>query len=485
MKLETIHHNQEHSLWLVVSLFFSEQDDVSVTSELRHERGVITVDTTVEYNGRLAQASYFFPCAQDADTAQINRITAAVCGMSFYKAAIQLKQVELPWGVMTGIRPAKLIRQLLADDHSEAYIYTYLKQLYGISDEKFNLALEVAKNEIPILRQNERSDIGLYIGIPFCPTRCVYCSFVSTDLRHTARYVDEYLQLLAQEISYAFKKLRGMQLRVTNLYIGGGTPTALTEQQLARLLGSLDACTDLSALSEFCVEAGRPDTITEEKLRLMRSYHVSRISINPQTMNEATLARIGRAHTPDDIRAAFSLARQAGFDNINADIIAALPGESTADFRHTLEQVDALSPEGITVHTMSVKRGSRLHQQPDGYALTASDTAHEMLSVASSFLRQTGRIPYYMYRQKNMLGNLENVGYARPGFESLYNVNIMEEVLSVLALGSGGSSKAVSPHADRIERIFNFKSPIEYIRRFDEILTKKDAFFAIYQEMYT
>lgn len=479
MTINTIGHDLHYNVWLVAKLFFEEKEAVEITSTAVHCAGQIVADTQIRLNGRASAASHSFPCPDDADKHEKKRLTSAVCGMSLYFAAQKLRPRRLPWGVMTGIRPAKPIRQMLCDGEGEAYILDYMQALYGADSAKLQLAMDVAKNELSLIKQNGKDDIGLYIGIPFCPTRCLYCSFVSTDLRRTKKYVLEYLDRLAQEIAYSAGLTKAAGKRVQSIYIGGGTPTSITAEELEFLLGAVARHFDTNALYEFCVEAGRPDTITKEKLRVLKQYGVTRISINPQTMHARTLKLIGRSHTPEDIKTAFELARQAGFASINADLIAGLPGETLEDFLQTLAEINQYAPENITVHTMSVKRGSALHESLSDYDLTNAETVYAMLDASQEFMQRTGRAPYYLYRQKNMLGNLENVGYSRTGHESIYNVNIMEEVQSILALGCGGSSKAVDSTGDKIERVYNFKAPIEYIDRFDEILAKKDEFFRL------
>ena len=483
MNIKTIGHDLEHNVWLVASLFFRDDEDVNIISRAKNNNGVITSDTSIEYEGKTYSATHSFELENSADEHTANRITSAVCGMALYKAAQNIRYKNLPWGVMTGIRPAKIIRQMLIENKSDEYIKNYITNLYSTSEKKLSLALDVAKNEIPLIAKNKSDDIGLYIGIPFCPTRCLYCSFVSTDLRHTKKYVTDYLAQLIKEIEHSAKLAKASKKRITSIYIGGGTPTSLSASELDTLLGAVAKNFDISSLYEYCVEAGRPDTITKEKLNILKNYGITRISINPQTMHERTLNLIGRAHSAKDIETAFSLARSVGFDTINADLIAGLPGENEEDFLSTLKAIDVFSPENITVHTMSIKRGSALHQRVANYNLTDPTTVYNMLDMSYEFMQKTNRAPYYLYRQKNMLGNLENVGYSLKGHESIYNVNIMEEVQSIFALGCGGSSKAVSQNGDRIERVFNFKAPIEYIQRFDEILKKKDEFFNLMDEI--
>ncbi len=479
MKINTVNHSLEHNVWLVASLFFADDDDAHITSHASHENGTITSKATIEYEHKSYMGTHSFECPQDADIHEKNRITSAVCGMALYKAAQNVRPKRLPWGVMTGIRPAKPVRQMLENGYDKDYISDYISRLYGPEKTKLELAFDVAQNEIGLLKKSGADEMGLYIGIPFCPTRCLYCSFVSTDLRHSKKYVGDFMVCLIREIEYAARLTKEYGKKITSIYVGGGTPTSLDSNQLSLMLGAVEKHFDLSGLVEYCVEAGRPDTIDFEKLSILKNYGANRISINPQTMHERTLELIGRAHTTDDIKNAFELARKVGFDTLNADLIAGLPGENEDDFLHTLNAIDAYKPENITVHTMSIKRGSALHQRLENYDLTDASTMYNMLDMSYKFMKDTNREPYYMYRQKNMLGNLENVGYSIKGHESIYNVNIMEETQSILALGGGGSSKAVSDGGEKIERVFNFKSPIEYISRFDEILTKKDEFFKL------
>lgn len=478
MKINTVNHSLEHNVWLVASLFFKDNEDIDITSSAEYGDGFIASETSIKYNNEIYSGSYRFDC-RVSDEHEKKRITSAVCGMALYNAAQKIQKKRLPWGVMTGIRPAKPMRQMLADGKSPEYVLDYISRLYKPEQAKLELALDVAQNELELLKKNHANEMGLYIGIPFCPTRCLYCSFVSTDLRHSKKYVDDFLACLLREIEYAARLVREYGKTITSIYVGGGTPTSLDAPHLDALLSAVENHFDLSAIGEYCVEAGRPDTIDLDKLTVLKNHGVDRISINPQTMHDKTLALIGRAHTSADITRAFELARRVGFDTLNTDLIAGLPGESKDDFAYTLNAINEYKPENITVHTMSIKRGSALHQKLESYKLTESDVVYDMLDASYKFMKQTGRAPYYMYRQKNMLGNLENVGYSIKGHESLYNVNIMEETQSILALGGGGSSKAVSADGERIERVFNFKSPIEYISRFDEILAKKDEFFKL------
>lgn len=380
-----------------------------------------------------------------------------------------------PWGILTGIRPAKIATKLLDEGKSDREVTEYFVNECGVEYDKATLALTCAKALIP-LRENMYDDgVSLYIGIPFCPSRCLYCSFVTNGTKQAARLMPEYVAALKKEIVYTANIIKENNHRIETVYIGGGTPTTLTPQLLEDMIGCLYENNDLSQIKEFTVEAGRPDTITREKLEVLKRHGVDRISINPQSMNDETLHIIGRAHNSQAIREAMYLARECGFDNINMDIIAGLPGEDFDMFKYTLEEVEKLNPEDTTVHTMSIKRSSRLNELLGEYNLTNGELVSDMVDYARKYLEENGKQPYYMYRQKNQLGNLENVGYSKPGKESLYNLYIMEEIQTIISLGCGGVTKTVDRAANRIERIFNVKEAKDYIERLDEMLKRKDA----------
>lgn len=380
-----------------------------------------------------------------------------------------------PWGILTGIRPSKIATKLLLSGMDEPSAVEYFVREYGADTAKAQLAVSVAGAELPIRASMYEDGVSIYIGIPFCPTRCLYCSFVTCGTRQATKLIPSYTEMLMREISHTAQIIKDSGKRVETLYIGGGTPTTLEADMLDKLISHIYKEFDLGDCREFTVEAGRPDTVTREKLEILKKHGVTRISINPQTMNEETLKLIGRAHTPDQIREAYALARECGFDNINMDVIAGLPGETVEMFKKTLAEVEKLSPENTTVHVMSIKRSSRLHEYLEDYQLPKGETVSLMVDFAYEFLRDRGKHPYYMYRQKNQLGNLENVGYAKDGFDSLYNVYIMEEIQSIISLGCGGVTKTVDRTIDKIERIFNVKEPKDYIERIDEMLERKNA----------
>lgn len=378
---------------------------------------------------------------------------------------------HLPWGMLTGIRPAKTINTYMDTGLTKAESIKKMIETYEMSPEKAELAATVATAERSILEKADKNGISLYIGIPFCPTRCLYCSFTSYPIDIYKTKVDGYVEALIKELKFLGEKAQGK--RLDSIYIGGGTPTSLSAERLDKIMAAVSETFDLSNILEYTVEAGRPDTITAEKLKVIKKNGASRISVNPQTMNDETLRLIGRKHTVDDIKRVFYEARSIGHDNINMDLILGLPGEGEAEVKNTMEEIKKLSPESLTVHTLAVKRASRLKETLGDYDLAKAMLMENILGLSAKGAAEMGLAPYYMYRQKNMLGSFENVGYAKKGFESIYNVVIMEETQSIYAAGAGASTKLYDPETDRIERIFNVKNVDEYIGRIDEMIDRK------------
>ncbi len=380
---------------------------------------------------------------------------------------------RLPWGTLTGIRPTKIPMALLEQGHDRAEIARYMQETYYTSDEKTELAIRIAERERRILRDiNFKNGYSLYVGIPFCPSICLYCSFSSSPLHLWKDQVDAYLRALFREIDYASGAFADRELDA--VYIGGGTPTTLEPGQMDALLCKLEERFCFDHLREFTVEAGRPDSITRDKLAVLRDHGISRISINPQTMNQATLDFIGRGHTVEETVQAFHLAREMGFSNINMDLIVGLPGEEKPQVEHTMQEILKLDPDNITVHSLAVKRAARLRLFREEHREMTMTNNQEIMDMTASYAAEAGLYPYYLYRQKNMAGNFENVGYAKEGRAGLYNILIMEEVQSILALGAGASTKLVWAK-DRIERIENVKDIRNYIDRIDEMIDRKRA----------
>lgn len=466
----------DYEMKLFYGLFFSAEEDICVFSNFEYKDKTINVYTEIIYGNDTYFDDYYYSFDTENKTQQlIKKVFTASCTKSFCHAAKKIKDINIPWGVMCGIRPAKNVRSLMEEGYSDSEVVRILKDVYEVSDEKIELAKTVAENEKALLDEIGENSVSIYIGIPFCPTRCLYCSFVSTDIRVSGKYMNGFVEKLLLEIDKTAEIIEKMDAYVENIYIGGGTPTTLEPHHLKSIFDRLKENFDFSKIKEFTLEAGRPDTITEAKLLEAKKGGVNRISINPQTMNNETLVKVGRKHTPDMVKNCFNMARKIGFDNINMDLIAGLPDETVDMFKYSIDEVINLDSENITVHSMAVKRAASLRFTDT--ELAKSKDMNEMLSYTQKRMAQTGRKPYYMYRQKNISGNLENVGYAKDGYMSTYNINIMEEKQTIIALGGGGSTKLVM--GDRIERIFNFKDPLEYINRFDEILQKKDEILEI------
>ncbi len=393
-----------------------------------------------------------------------------------YTALSEETGISLPWGNLTGIRPTKIAMTMLEQGKNEQEIGDFLKREHFVSDEKTALGMEIAGRERQILSTLHYEDgYSLYIGIPFCPTTCLYCSFTSYPISLWRERVEEYLTALEREMD-AVAALYGHKILDT-VYIGGGTPSALSAQQLDRLLGKLENTFDFRTVQEFTVEAGRADSITEEKLRVLYGHGVTRISVNPQTMKQETLQLIGRQHTVEQVVEAFRLARQVGFDNINMDIILGLPGENEADVAHTIAAIKELSPDALTVHSLAVKRASRLQQWIEEHGITAYNNTEETMRIAAKGAADLGMVPYYLYRQKNMSGNFENVGYSKEGKYGIYNILIMEEMQTIVALGAGSITKRVYPDG-RIERCENAKDVETYMGKIEEMIGRKRKLLA-------
>lgn len=403
-----------------------------------------------------------------------------ICSL-LYKVLGDITGYSSGWGILTGIRPAKLFLKL-SEQFSFEEAERIFKDKFSVSDKKISLIKETVKSEEKIIALSKDNSYSLYISIPFCPSRCSYCSFVSHSIEKAADIMPEYVSLLCKELKKTAEIAKKFNLRLETVYIGGGTPTTLSPELLERVLRTVENNFDFSYLREFTVEAGRPDTITEEKLKVLKNHSVSRISINPQTMNDKVLEIIGRKHSSAETVEAFKLARKLGFDNINMDLIAGLEGDTLKSFEETLDKVIALDPESITVHSLSYKRASFITKDKTFKNSLNENEAGEMVDMAREKLEKNGIIPYYMYRQSKTVGNLENVGYAKKGCECLYNVFIMDETHSIFAAGASAVTKLREPDGNLIERIFNFKYPYEYITRFDEQISRKERAISFYDK---
>ncbi|MBR5157280.1 MAG: coproporphyrinogen dehydrogenase HemZ [Clostridia bacterium] len=387
--------------------------------------------------------------------------------------------ISLPWGSLSGIRPVKRVVQMKEKGMTDDEITKVLTEQFSVSQEKINLAIDIADREIKVFPKPPQNSCSLYLDIPFCPSKCIYCSFASMGVDQMKHFVEPYLEAMFTEIDETAKIVRDLGFKVDTVYIGGGTPTTLSAEDLDRLLYKISQKFDLKNLKEFTVEAGRPDTITASKLLAMRRNGVDRISVNPQSMNEKTLKIIGRKHSPEQIERAMELVRKHDFCAVNMDVIAGLPEETTEEFSDSLIKVAAFEPENITVHTMCIKRAARLTTEEQDLELSEDMAVQNMVRFAHRLLKEKDYHPYYLYRQKKTLGNQENTGFCREGYEGHYNVYMMEELQTVISMGVGGVTKLVK--GDRIERIFNIKDVREYIKRLDELVNRKQFLYEFFK----
>ena len=438
---------------------------------MRKGEARVTVSCLLARGGRVTRAVAWAPLDKLTDTLTRDRICQRLVKNALYRAALRAGHEKPVWGALTGVRPGKLLCALLRQESDEEKALARFREAYDVSPDRAALCLDTARQTLRAEASLTRRDVCLYIGIPFCPTRCAYCSFVSQSVEKSMALMEPFLDALFREIAATAEEVRALGLRPVSIYMGGGTPTTLSAGQLERLCAELERQFDLSALREYTVEAGRPDTIDEEKLRVLRAHGVDRVSVNPQTMRDEVLEAIGRRHSASDIVSALETVRAVGGFAVNMDLIAGLPSDSCAGFAETLERVLALAPENVTVHTLSLKKGSRLTLE--GGELPSAEDVGRMLDLSRAKLRAAGYAPYYLYRQKFMSGGFENVGWARPGTENLYNICIMEELCSILAMGAGGSSKLVRTDGGRNTRLIAPKYPLEYCNAIDRTCQSK------------
>lgn len=482
MKLLLEGHAERYALeQLQMSLFpdepmeFCEQPFAGdgAVSILRRTGDVLEGETRILRRGREASALRRMAAEE---TVPLRR---RLLQQSYYLAAVQLLKEKPAWGALAGVRPTKLTTRAMLAGKTEAECGAMLREVYFVTPERRRLCVEASRAAVEAAALLEPSDLSLYVGIPFCPSRCAYCSFVSQAAEREGGLLAPFLEALLREIAETGGLLAAAPFRVRTVYIGGGTPTTLSASQLERMLAAISRHFDLGRVLEYTVEAGRPDTLDAEKLAVLKRGGVTRISVNPQTMRDSVLERIGRRHTAADTRRAYELAREAGFDEINMDLIAGLPGDSAEGFASSLAQCLDLQPSNLTVHTLARKRGADLNQ--DRRDLLPAAAVEQMLRSGETALRGAGYEPYYLYRQKYMSGSFENVGWRRPGQTGLYNIYMMEELHSVLSLGGGGVSKLVRPDG-KVERQSNPKYPREYLTRFDDILRNRRAFVEALQQ---
>lgn len=401
----------------------------------------------------------------------------AFCKM-LYTALSGLTGISPSWGVLTGIRPVKKVNQLVTEGKTEDEIRSILKEKYFVKDDKIDLAYLTSVTQMPLLNSSQDS-FSLYVSIPFCPTRCSYCSFVSHSMATAIKLIPDYIDKLCEEIKITAAIADKLKLNLNTVYFGGGTPTSITAEQLNTIMQCVSANFNLSQIQEYTVEAGRADTITKEKLMVIKNNGAKRISINPQTMNNDVLRAIGRNHTAEQTIDAYNMAREIGFDVINMDLIAGLPTDTAESFRNSVDKVIALKPENITVHTLTLKRSATLFSDKKEYK---DASVKDMTDYSAKQLIINGYNPYYLYRQKNTIDNLENVGYSTLHNECLYNIHIMEETQTILAVGAAASTKLCDIKTGKIKRVYNYKFPYEYISRFDKLMEKKSEIEEFYKQ---
>ena len=488
MNLCLINHNFRYELEKLVRIFMPFEKIMFCDSE---EITDLCAVTELSENGKYAFARLYIggeifnkklsidTCADDMKKEQELKLA-----LGLYDCFTRATGYFPQWGILTGVRPAKLFSRLCKKNGLEN-TEDYFKNSLKVTDKKISLCKEAVNGENKITSLSRPDSFSLYISVPFCPSRCNYCSFVSHSVEQAKRLIPKYTELLCREIRETAKIAKSLNLKLKTIYIGGGTPTTLSAEQLTQVLDTVKGSFDFSDLEEYTVEAGRPDTVTKEKLLAIKSGGATRISINPQTMNDEVLKNIGRRHTVAEMIDAFHLARECGFDNINTDLIAGLSGDTFESFCHSVDEIIALDPENVTVHTLSMKRASNLTKSQTVFDLKEGETAAKMVDYARMKLIEHGIKPYYMYRQSKTVGNLENVGYAKQGYEGLYNVYIMDETHTILACGASAVIKLREIGGDNIERIFNYKYPYEYIEKFNDIIDRKQKILEFYKGILT
>ena len=489
MKLYLSGHDHRYAVeQMLLTLFPDERPEYPagkpegerIELSLRRTETRVTASCLLVKDGRATRGAAWAPAGKLSDPLTEDRVCQRLVKNALYRAALRAGHEKPVWGALTGVRPGKLLCALLRAEPEEEKALARFIEEYDVSPGRAARCLDTARQTLRAAASLERRDVCLYVGIPFCPTRCAYCSFVSQSVEKSMALIAPFLEALEREIAATAEAVRTLGLRPVSIYMGGGTPTTLTAAQLDRLCTVLEENFDLSALREYTVEAGRPDTITEEKLRALRAHGVDRVSVNPQTMSDRVLELIGRWHTAADIVTALDKVRSVGGFDVNMDLIAGLPGDSVGSFRDTLEKVLTLDAENVTVHTLSLKKGSRIttEQTP----LPGAREVAAMLDYAGTRLSAAGYAPYYLYRQKFMSGGLENVGWARDGRVNLYNICIMEELRSILAMGGGGSTKLIRPDGGRNIRLMAPKYPLEYISSIEKTCADKTKIIAFYND---
>lgn len=472
MIIRNIGHDCAYHIEKIAVMFFPLE-------KLRTDGDDNVVITTLKQNNILfVRVKAYSKCIERNCDVSENDDIANKLSLLLYDTLAELTGYSMPWGILYGVRPARLMHSTVDKYGIDEAIQKFLHDRVNI--DKINLALSVMQKENEIIALSKRNSFSLYVSIPFCPSRCSYCSFVSHSIAKAKDLIEPYVQLLCKEIEIAGKTAKDLSLNLESIYFGGGTPTTLNENQLERILKAVEDNFDLSNLREYTVEAGRPDTVNRAKLDTLLCHNVSRISINPQTFSDEVLRNIGRKHTVKQTEDAYNLARQMGFNNINMDFIAGLSGDTYTSFKNSIDKVVDFAPQSITVHNLSLKSGAYLCTENEFFDLSSRNLTSDMIDYSFKTLTKNGYNPYYMYRQSKSLGNLENVGYSKPGFECLYNVFMMDETHTVIAVGAGAVTKLKNYDTSHISRIYNYKYPYEYINNFDEVINRKQGIIDFY-----
>ena len=470
MNLTLIGHDDRYAVEQLQLSLFRDMEEGEAVSALHRSPVYLTAVTKITLNGKTVSASRRLKA--DQETVRLRR---QILQQSYYQAAIQLLPKEPAWGAMSGVRPTKLSTKHMLEGGTPRSADRMLRDVYYVSADRRKLAVDCSVSTVNAIHKMDENDISLYVGIPFCPTRCTYCSFVSRSIGKKTELLDPYLEALGKELQITGQLLKESGKTLRTIYIGGGTPTTLSSPQMAALMDAITGSFDLSRCIEFTVEGGRPDTLDAEKLRTIRAHGADRMSINPQTMEDHVLRACGRPHKAQDVVRAYGEAMDAGFTGINMDLIAGLPKDSPEGFMRSLDQVAALNPANITIHTLALKKGADLFEHREN--LPTAEAVSQMVAYGEKTLRSLGYKPYYLYRQKYMSGSFENVGWSRDGLDCLYNIYMMEELHTILSLGGGGMNKVNLPDG-KLERFHNPKFPEQYIKKIDDVLEQKKAMFA-------
>lgn len=493
MKIYIINNTFHYEMENLTRVFFPNEKIEIIRADLSDktifEAPAVKTLITNKENDKLIEVEVIFDNYQNQASQKVAYIEndedykneqERVMAVCLYKLLADYTKINPPWGILTGVRPIKLFRRL-SEKFGTEYTKKYFKEKFLVTDEKIALAEETEKNELPIIKMSSKNSYSLYISIPFCPSRCSYCSFISQATLKAKKLIEPYVDLLCKEIEYTASIIKGQNLKLETVYIGGGTPTTLNAEQMDKLLKTINTSFPMEQCKEFTVEAGRPDTITEDKLKVIFANGADRISINPQTMNDKVLEAVGRKHTAQQTIDAFNLARKVGFNHINMDLIVGLPEDTLDSFKNTLDIITGLNPESITVHTLSMKRSSNLTIQGVQIIKKDAETAAQMHSYCKNLLEEKGFRPYYLYRQSRMVGNLENIGYAKKGNDGLYNVYIMDETHSILGCGAGAVTKLKNQEEGNLNRVFNYKYPDWYVNDFQEMIKRKNEIKLFYK----